>query len=120
LKPDFRSAIWWAVPKVRRSHLHDGRRRHRVEYLLLKRCPHGVLVDGLGQRIDVLLIGTVDHVELLSCGGRPAELQNKLHQLNRKRVHGFGSPLLCGELFGSSEWADRQRLGRHRRRCRDR
>ena len=41
--------------------------------------------------------GPSNHVELLSCGGHPSELENKLHQLNRKRVDGFGRP-----LFGAS------------------
>ena len=42
------------------------------------------------------LIGTANQTELLSCGGHPAELQNQLHQLNRKRVGGlFSSHAPC-------------------------
>ena len=57
-----------AVPGVRRSHLHDGRRGHRVQQLLLERGTHGVLVDGLVQRVEVRLIGSADELELFFCG----------------------------------------------------
>ena len=50
----------------------------------------------------------------LLCGARRPNWENKFHQLNRKRVDGFGGPCSALELFGSSEWTNGHRLGRHR------
>ena len=38
------------------------------EQLLLERGTHGVLVDGLVQRVEVRLIGSADELELFFCG----------------------------------------------------